>query len=245
MRETRTGLFVVGLLVAGVLLVAAAEAAPYSGSAVVVTRSGGVTTVDNGAVVCDPATGSGTGGACIPFAGGIDSIEVDDGVFHHSIAFVVCIDNNQDGFCGGQARSDACLDAQYFSHRDDGGYDNPIGPLPTSLTGGSCLTTGGFNGYVVFICRGAHDAPSPHPHEANQGTVVGTTGGTGPGDSNAIDRFCGGFGTPPPSPTPAPVVNNVKRYVLQSSNVPTLSEWGLVALVGVVLVAGVALVRKP
>ena len=189
-------------------LAGAVHAGTYTGSAVVVTRAGGTTAVDNGVVTCEPFSGDGKGGSCIPFSGSYDSISVVDVSLGTGIAFGVCIDNNQDRNCGGQRATDPCQDQQFFSHRDDGGFDNPLGSLPTSLASGCPPTPGGFNGYIIFICSGAHDAPTAHIHDANSGTVSGTTGGTGM-PQTANNRFCW------PPPDTSVVSHGVKSYVIE------------------------------
>lgn len=150
--------------------------------------------VDDGAVVCSASTGDGFGGTCLAWAsvGDADAVLVVDDASGRETAFQVCIDNDGDGVCGGSASSadgtvPACQDEFFFSHDDRGRFFNPLGPLPTSFRAG-CERNGGFPGWIVYACQGAHvpRGGSGHSHAATTGTTTAVVGGTGYGD------FCGG-----------------------------------------------------
>ena len=160
----------------------AGDEGSYVAGATVVARDGSVTTVDEGVVVCNDLSGVGVGGFCVGFGGG-DSVALTDLAAGENVAFQVCVDNSGDGLCT-SPEFGPCADVIAFSH-DDGHFYNPVGPLPTGFAPGC---SGGFPGYVVFICQGVHgtDLSPPHAHPATGGTGVVTTGGEGSGD------FCGG-----------------------------------------------------
>lgn len=178
------------------LLLAFAFTAPalagYTAGGTFVVKSGGLTVVDNGGVVCDGLTGSGVGGGCLPFpildpaASGAFIGVTDDAAGAH-VAFQVCIDNNGDGVCGGLQPDGVCVDQIFFSHADGGAFFNPLGPLPTRTLDGCA---GAFQGYVVLLCQGEHNDPQagPHSHAVTQGTIAFAPDGSGYGD------FCGGGG---------------------------------------------------
>lgn len=175
------------------------EASPASenyagGGTVAVAQINGVTVVDNGAAICRPGADS-TGGACVGFpvrsSDGTkpnNYVQVIDGTYGPNVAYQVCVDNNGDGVCGGEAGvgTARCGDDQFFSHREDGSFANPLGPLPVTFREGC---GGGFPGYVVFLCTGVHanDATAPHAHGADAGTVS-----TVAGDGDNYGTFCGG-----------------------------------------------------
>ena len=157
----------------------------YVGGNTAAVRADGKTVVDEGGLVCGSANANhvGSGGMCLPFGGG-NAVYVFDAVAGENVAFQVCIDNNGDGFCT-SPDSGPCADVVQFSHADDGSFFNPVGPLPTGFTSG--CGAGGYNGYVVFLCEGAHVTGTDlHAHPAVGGTGLVTTGGEGSGD------FCGG-----------------------------------------------------
>jgi hypothetical protein len=170
------------------------QANPYVSGGTAVYRENGQTRVDDGATVCFTATNSGIGGACLPFGTPNGAVGVVDAVSGTEVAFQVCIDNNGDGVCtdrGQKPNGEGCQDQVYFSHGDDGLFHNPLGPLPTSRAPG-CATTGGWNGYIVFVCEGVHTVPNgtasggqPHVHPATTGTISNAPAGTGYGN------FCG------------------------------------------------------
>ena len=164
----------------------------YVGGNTVAVRADGKTVVDEGSLVCGSANGNhvGNGGMCLPFGGG-DSVYVFDAVAGENVAFQVCIDNSGDGFCT-SPDSGACADVVQFSHSDDGSFFNPVGPLPTGFTSG--CGAGAYQGYVVFLCEGAHVVGTDaHAHPAAGGTGLVTTGGEGSGE------FCGGQPAQPAS----------------------------------------------
>lgn len=147
--------------------------------------------VDDGTAVC-AVGGPDVGGACIPFGTAGDAAKrasnnvfVLDQAMGTQVAFQVCIDNDQDGACGTPSFL-PCGDDLFFSHDDDGTFHNPLGPLPTGLRSGCASQPGAWQGYVVFLCQGVHDAgQGPHVHPATTGSVYRTSGGSGYGD------FCG------------------------------------------------------
>ncbi|HEU0132451.1 MAG TPA: hypothetical protein VFQ85_15815 [Mycobacteriales bacterium] len=194
-------------LLVGLVPQAHAASGTYVAGGTAVGRAAGTTAVDNGTVACMPQSASGVGGLCLPFGGG-DAVSVIDDVLGRNVAFQVCVDNNGDGFCGRgptPPAEPACVDQILFSHADDGSFRNPVGPMQTALA--PCPGNGGgWNGYVVFLCNGAHVASDVHLHPATRGTAKVTTGGQGSG------TFCGApFGkryfvapTPPSPPTTPP-----------------------------------------
>ncbi len=162
--------------------------------------------VDNGFVICQPRGPSSFGGGCIPF-GPYKYLSVKDAALGKNVAFQVCIDNNGDGVCGGnESTSDRCGDDVYFSHDDRGRFFNPIGPLPGGFRWG-CTPSGGFRGYVVFICSGSHLAGGPHAHSATSGTISPAPIGSGFGN------FCLPFPQPPQ-----------KRYVVLEAGSPAIID---------------------
>lgn len=154
------------------------------------------TFVDNGAVVCEDTNGdgiydSGRGGTCIPFAnmGYDDSIYVVDALENENVAYQVCVDMNGDGVCGIDAANGTigfCRDAIFFSHSSfTGGFDNPMYVDTPGLASqqAMCGGSGGFQGYVVILCAGAHQTfgdPDGHTHEATIGQVYTTFGASKP-----------------------------------------------------------------
>lgn len=181
--KARQILFAVGAALALALSAMPADADPYTGALTFVARTNGFVPADNGVVVCDPGTG-GAGGACIAWDGASDSVLVSDVLAGLDVAYQVCVDNDGDGVCVERSPLlPGCDDQIFFSHADGGAFFNPLGPLPTSFLPGC---PGGFPGWVVFLCTGVHDDGAAHTHDATDGTVVGTTGGTGYGN------FCGG-----------------------------------------------------
>ena len=161
---------------------ASADSATYVSGGTVVTRVAGQPVVDQGFVVCNDGANAGIGGFCVGFGGG-DSVHVLDQVAGENVAFQACIDNNGDGLCT-TPDFGACADVTFFSHDDDGSFKNPVGPMPTGFAPGC---SGGFPGYVVFLCEGAHATGiDPHTHTAGAGTGSVTSGGEGSGS------FCGG-----------------------------------------------------
>lgn len=197
-------------LLALVTAVAASSlAGAYVGGGTFVVKTQFGTVVDNGGVVCQGANGDGVGGGCLPFptsvppsadgtlAGGF--VQVADDAAGREVAFQVCLDNNGDGVCGGpQPGVDSALPAEglgqgfcrdqiFFSHNDDGRFFNALGPLPTSLLRG-CEENGGFQGYVVLLCQGAHqrEGGAAHTHSLTSGSISLARDGSGYG------TFCGG-----------------------------------------------------
>lgn len=188
-----------------------ANSVTYVGASTVVVRDAqtGTTAVDDDAAVACGAPGAPTqGGGFIPFGFG-NSIEVVDDltVVGHGVAFQVCLDNDGDGDCHDGPPGNPCPDQQFFSHGDDGSFQNPLGPLPTSFAaGGGCPKGHPFDGYVVFICEGFHgDGANSHEHSVSKGSIQATSGGTLGGN------FCG---APPPPIHQGP---GVKRYVAPRS----------------------------
>lgn len=172
--------------------------AGYTAGGTFVVKSGELTIVDNGGVICKGMNGNGIGGGCLPFpvfpAGSQEGgfVGVLDNVAGSNVAFQVCIDNNGDGICGGNVvKTDRCPDQIFFSHADGGKFFNALGPLPTHPLDGC---TSAFNGYIVLLCEGAHNDPlsGPHTHQLSQGIIFAATSGSGFGN------FCGGNngGTP-------------------------------------------------
>lgn len=164
----------------------AAQAGPsarYVSAGVAVARGNGATVVDNGAVVCDDGNGVGVGGVCLPFSGD-DAVSVVDDHLGDELAFQVCVDNNGDGLCTTNDPDPSCADDIYFSHNDAGDFFNPVGPVRTGFRTG--CPGGAFDGYVVFLCDGAHAVQNDaHAHPASTGVATLTSGGEGNGD------FCG------------------------------------------------------
>ena len=201
-----------------VLVVLTAFAAPAlagsyvsGGTFVVKTQFG--TLVDNGGVVCHGTDGGGIGGGCLPFPGADGRgafVRVADASAGDAVAFQVCIDNNGDGICGGPAGAQGpCFDQIFFSHDDEGRFFNALGPLPTSFLEG-CAVNGGFPGYVVLLCTGAHEVGgAAHSHTLTQGTIGFASTGSGYGS------FCGGgaFGGVG-SPAGGPIVTAAKAYTV-------------------------------
>jgi hypothetical protein len=181
--------FILLATVAALVVPAVATAYVSGGTFVVKTEFG--TIVDNGGVVCRGTSGDGIGGGCLPFPAGETRgvfIRVADDVAGAAVAFQVCIDNNGDGICGGPIQQDACQDQIFFSHNDEGRFFNALGPLPKSFLQG-CAANGGFAGYVVLLCTGAHEVRgTAHTHSLTQGAIGFAPFGTGYGN------FCGGGG---------------------------------------------------
>ena len=179
----------------------------YTGGGTFVVKTQFGTLLDNGGVVCQGTNGDGIGGGCLEFpdvptsddgtlGGGF--VQVADDSAGREVAFQVCIDNNGDGVCGGPQNAVAidspsgglggarCPDQIFFSHDDEGKFFNPLGPLPTSLLRG-CEQNGGFNGYVVLLCQGAHEVGgASHTHAVSSGSISLARDGSGYG------TFCGG-----------------------------------------------------
>lgn len=176
-------------LLVGLVIIPFAEGGTYVTGLTFVVRDAGEagTLVDSGGVVCRASTGSGVGGGCIPWSTlglGESSVLVTDEVNGTAVAYQACIDNDGNGICGGEPAAFGCDDQIFFSHSDGGSFFNPLGPLPTSFSPGC---GGGYPGWVVFLCTGAHnDSSGPHSHPASAGSMSGTTSGTGYGN------FCGG-----------------------------------------------------
>ena len=174
---------------------AASHSVSYrAGATTVVKESGQPPKVDRGIVICK-STGVSIGGGCLPFSPADNSVRVLDDHIGLAVAFQVCIDNDGDGLCGGTRGT--CADDLFFSHNDAGDFYNPLGPLPMGFKPGC---SGGFPGYVVFLCQGIHfpRTGAPHHHTPTKGTISGTTGGSGFGD------FCQALEDLPP-----------KQYFLQ------------------------------
>lgn len=197
MKPKLAAMFVIGALSLSMALPGgAATPERYSGGGTVaVAQINGVTVVDNGAAICRPGADS-TGGACVAFperSAGTNPenyVKVADDTYGPNVAFQVCVDNNGDGVCGGASGvgTERCGDDQFFSHREDGSFANPLGPLPTSFRQG--CSTAGFPGYVVFLCTGVHsnDVAGPHQHDADAGAVSTASGDGKPN----YGTFCGG-----------------------------------------------------
>lgn len=141
---------------------------------------------DEGAMVCSPSRAVGVGGGCVSFglAPDASSVEVLDAVQAHNVAFQVCIDNNGDGRCVSPDKGE-CPDQIFFSHDDEGRFFNPLGGLPTHHLPG--CPGGVWDGYVVFLCTGVHNAGTAHSHQVTAGTIS-TRNFPGTGFGN----FCGG-----------------------------------------------------
>jgi hypothetical protein len=198
-----------------ILLTAQAPALPpatsqYVAGGTLVAKQGFFTVVDQGVLVCDSLTQTGVGGGCVSWASapGADALDVTD-VTGNPVAYQVCIDNDGDFLCGG-SQDPNCPDQIFFSHADNDVFFNPLGPLPASFLPGC---PGGFPGWVVFLCTGAHQefdaatgaAEDPHAHAAFAGTLTPTVNGSGFGD------FCGGG---PGSADPIGNSRFVKAYVI-------------------------------
>lgn len=172
------------LLAFGTVPGAEAAGGRYVSAGVAVARADGNTPVDNGAVVCDDGNGLGVGGVCLPFGNG-DAISVVDDVLGDAVAFQACVDNNGDSVCTPNDPDPNCADDVVFSHDDDGSFYNPVGPVPTGFRPG--CPGGAWNGYVVYLCDGAHAVSADvHAHPATTGTAAVTSGAEGVGE------FCGG-----------------------------------------------------
>ncbi|HVF74864.1 MAG TPA: hypothetical protein VM938_07430 [Acidimicrobiales bacterium] len=179
-RRRLTRLFLGVLAILG-LAVGPAPADTYVSGTTFVARGANTTAADIGLVQCSPTPAPSTGGACIPWSGGGGGIEVVDAVNGHDVAFQVCVDNDGDGFCGGLPLVAGCDDFIVFSHFDNGSFSNPLA-APTAFKSGC---PGGFRGWVVFLCQGAHVDTTPHTHEVTTGTIT-AAGGGGPSGT-----FCG------------------------------------------------------
>jgi len=163
-------------------------AAEYSApGTLVVKQAGQPPAADTGVLVCSRSQQTlSVGGGCVSFGPGPDfaSVVMLDAVMAHDVAFQVCIDNNHDGACVSPDRG-PCADQIFFSHNDEGQFFNPLGPLPVKHKDG--CPGGVWDGYVVFLCTGAHAAGTTHNHAATRGSILTRTGpGTGFG------TFCGG-----------------------------------------------------
>jgi hypothetical protein len=169
-------------------LAASSLAGTYVAGGTFVVKAEVGTLLDNGGVVCEGTDGDGVGGGCLLFPsegreGGFVGVLDDEA--GTDVAFQVCIDNDGDGICGGPQPADGrCFDQIFFSHDDEGRFFNPLGPLPTSFLEGCA---GGFPGYVVLLCQGAHEAGgAAHTHTLTGGSIKLMGSGSGYGD------FCGG-----------------------------------------------------
>lgn len=166
--------------------------AVYTGSGTVVVKQGQrPPLLDEGALVCRPGQGTGVGGGCVSFGHdpNASSVAVHDATAGPDVAFQVCIDNNGDGRCVSPDFS-ACADQIFFSHDDEGNFFNPLGTLPISHKAG--CPGGVWDGYVVFLCTGVHDAAGAHSHPATTGSILtANTPGSGFG------TFCGGTKSDP------------------------------------------------
>ena len=182
----------------------AAPGARYAAGGTAVVRQPGEAVLDDGSVICDTGDGVGAGGLCLPFGGG-DAVAIADAAVGQNVAFQVCLDNDGDGLCTSPDNDPTCPDQIYFSHDDAGNFFNPVGPVPTGFLSG--CSGGAWNGYVVFICNGAHlSGVNGHSHPATSGTGSVTSGGEGQG------TFCGG----------GPTVSN-KPYVISPAAIgPTV-----------------------
>lgn len=184
----------------------------YEGSSVVVVRDsdGNATFVDSGVFVCRPEPHVSFGGACLPFAAGVNAVEVVDEELGARVAFSVCVDNDGDGRCGAQDPAAPCQDFTARSHDDGGVFINPLGPLPTGFEPGC---PGGYPGYLVFVCSGVHDDETgSHAHRASRGTV--STASVPPGPPTAGGNYC----EPPPLSRCPPVCTGItepKAYVIE------------------------------
>lgn len=165
-------------LALGVMRGAVAEDYSYSGSGAYVTRDQTQgTATDDGVVICD-STGGGNnvGGACIPFTSGVNSISVDDDMEEDEVAFQVCIDNDGDRSCGNTPPIvTGCGDVIAYSHFDSGAFSNPLA-VPASGFANGC--PGGYPGWIVIACTGAHRTtldPDGHPHPVTTGTISTST----------------------------------------------------------------------
>ncbi len=203
--NTTTRISIIALALASFVTLPAL-ASNYVGGATFVARDDGAgQLLDAGGMMCYEDTGDGVGGACIAWddlAPGQEYAAINDVMTGTNVAFQVCVDNNGDGLCGdtpstvGKAGSifDACRDTILFSHDDNGTFYNPLGPLPLDFTQGCA---GGFPGWILFLCEGAHDdGSSTHTHSVTSGTFTPSTTGSGKG------TFCGGIGelNIPPKP---------------------------------------------
>lgn len=200
----------VGLVFVG-LVGTSTLAATYTGGATFVARDDGLgQLLDAGGVLCHAGTGDGVGGACIAWDT-LDNVEeflrVEDALAGLDVAFQVCVDNSGDGLCGGPRGLDSvggvggggCPDTILFSHDDAGAFFNPLGPLPTGFPSGC---TGGFPGWVVFLCEGVHDDnTTAHQHAVTTGHVTPATSGSGSG------TFCGGIAQQDLPPKPYVIVD--------------------------------------
>lgn len=182
-RLARVFAAVVGIAVA---TVSPGQADTYvAGSTVVVRQDPGAgTAADSGFVECSTAPAPSTGGACIPWTAGGNAIKVVDQVNGTAVAFQVCVDNDGNQQCGGTPTIAGCDDDVVYSHFDNGSFSNPLA-APTSFRTGC---PGGYRGWVVILCQGAHASGGAHTHEVTEGTVTSVTGGGPSGE------FCG----PPP-----------------------------------------------
>lgn len=177
------------LLLAASLLAAPALAGSYVGGGTFVAKTSFGTLLDNGGVVCENTRGDGIGGGCLMFPEHrqfeFSFVEVRDAKADREVAFQVCIDNDGNGICGGPVLDPRCRDQIFFSHGDDGRFYNPLGPLPVSRLPG--CEHGGFAGYVVLLCQGAHEVKGEsHTHSVTHGTIQRAFEGSGYGN------FCGG-----------------------------------------------------
>jgi hypothetical protein len=169
-------------LILGLVSTAPSGADTYvAGSTAVVRSSPGGTVADSGFVLCADSPAPSEGGACIPWSAGGSAIKVVDAVNGTNVAFQVCVDNDGNQQCGGTPAIAGCDDFLVFSHFDDGSFSNPLS-APTSFKSGC---PGGFRGWVVILCQGAHAAGTPHTHEVTEGTV------TSVGSGGPSGQFCG------------------------------------------------------
>ena len=163
--------------------------AEYTGAGTLVVKEPGQpATVDKGAVVCHTGSATGEGGACVRFLPGTPpyaAVHVLDDTFGEDVPFQVCLDNNGDGRCL-SPDTGPCADQIFFSHDDEGGHHNPVGPLPPGFRPG--CPGGLWHGYVVYLCNGVHGTGlGGHSHPATTGSIT-TVNQQGEGFGNV----CGG-----------------------------------------------------
>lgn len=234
-----------------------AESAKYKdGSTVVAQNNDEDPTADSGLVICNPGDHSGQGGACFDYdahPGGSWSVRpVDNSGFQ--LAYRVCLTaaGNTDPVpgTGGTVLEGDCDDAgnaNHFSH----GFTDAANEwrVPTTVVAES----GGadYEWIIVFLCDAVmenFDTPGFHSHGVTTGTVTLDTtanqgGSVGFVEGGIPQPLCGGGEAsthkyriqgvaPDPVPNPSP------------TDVPTLSEWGVILLVATLATAGVAVARR-
>jgi hypothetical protein len=220
LKSSLTAFLLLGLAAAVASSAGAATTTQYAGASTIVAREGNQTVFDNGLLVCSAQVQDAswflfgqdtrTGGACLPFdPDGTVLVQDPSLPDPDEVAYQVCVDNNQDKQCSlieSPGWDPFCPDWVRFSHKGPpDAWANPMGSLPTALlAGGTCPgpQPGAWDGLLVFICSGAHDA---HEHVTSGGSI--TTGGNGaPGFEIFVDQdvYCG----------PPPGVPAVKAYTL-------------------------------